>query len=454
MEDPVTNLYQRKGYPEMSYPVANPALTSFAARLGGLKTCDPSRARILEIGCASGHNLLALAMRWPEAELVGVDLAVDAIAHARRRAAEAGISNVTFHAADLREVDLGEGSFDYIIAHGFLSWVPDEVKDVLFTTCARLLSPSGIATISFNLECGWRDRMPVIEVVKRIQRERNMDEMQALEILLPTAEDDYTKWIINDMLAKGPGILPFDDFGPVNDPWPLDRFVATASAAGLRWLGESDPAENIPSSLDDEARAVLLPLAGDPLRMQNTADELARRTFRSCVLCRADAPLDPRVSTSLVLDFSVRMGKRSNGSWDGVMEPFVKILASREPQCVPVREIIEDMQTADIPALARGIFDAIIKGWLKVMKEPVRYHPEPLSPCELDPFRLLCAREKIPLVDAWLVSCAFPPQHYDLLAEMDGSKSIEELALRAEKLCPDLVFKPWLQHLAGRGMFS
>jgi len=331
--------------------------------------------------------------------------------------------------------------------------VPDEVKDVLFTTCARLLAPSGIATISFNLEAGWRDRMPVVHAAREIQHERNVDEMQALEILLPTAEDDYTKWIINDMLAKGPGVLPFDDFGPVNDPWTLDRFVATASAAGLRWLGESDPAENIPSSLDDESRAVLLPLAGDPLRMQLAADELARRAFRSCVLCRADAPLE-KVSTGLVLDFSVRMGKRTNGGWDAVMEPFVKILMSREPQCVPVREIIEDMETVDLPALARGVLDAIIKGWLKVMSEPVSYYPEPLSPCELDPFRLLCAREKIPLVDAWLASCAFPSHHYDLLAEMDGSKSIGELALRAEKLCPELVFKPWLQHLAGRGMFS
>ena len=84
----------------------------------------------------------------------------------------------------------------------------------------------------------------------------------------------------------------------------------------------------------------------------------------------------------------------------------------------------------------------------------MRYHPEPWSPVTLDPFRLLCAREKIPLVDAWLVPCAFPDHHYGLLAEMDGSKSIAELALRAEKLCPDLVFTPWLQHLAARGMFA
>lgn len=453
MPDLIRELYRDKNYPEMSHPIADPAVTAVAARFGGLRTPDPSRARILEIGCSSGHNLLPLAMRWPEAEFVGVDLAEEAIAHARRRADEAGISNVTFHAADLRGWQ-GGGEFDYIIAHGFLSWVPDEVKSELFSACARLLAPNGIATVSYNLECGWQDRFPIIEAAKRLKAERGLDEMQALELLLPTAEDDYTKWIINDMLAKGPGILPFDDFGPVNDPWSLERFLAAASGAGLRWLGESDPAENIPSVLDDEARASLLPLGNDPLRMQLAADTLARRTFRSGVLCRADAPVESRIATSLVIDLSVRLGKRPHAGWEPVLEPVVKILNSREPQCVPVSEILEDIPGADVPALARGIFNAITRGWLKARIEPVRYHPEPLSPLELDPFRLLCAREKIPLVDAWLVPCAFPDHHYDLLAEMDGSRSIDELASRAKELCPDLVFMPWLRHLAGRGMFA
>ena len=62
-----------------------------------------------------------------------------------------------------------------------------------------------------------------------------------------TEPDSPELAIIDDMLAKGPAILAFDDFGPVNDPWPLDRFVHAAAAAGLRWLGESDPGQNLPA---------------------------------------------------------------------------------------------------------------------------------------------------------------------------------------------------------------
>ena len=65
-ECPVDQLYQAHRYPAMSHPLCDPAVTAVAARLGGLATAPPAQARILEIGCASGHNLLPLARRWPQ----------------------------------------------------------------------------------------------------------------------------------------------------------------------------------------------------------------------------------------------------------------------------------------------------------------------------------------------------------------------------------------------------
>ena len=42
------------------------------AALHGLEAPDPSRSRVLEIGCAIGANLLPMAERLPGARLVGV----------------------------------------------------------------------------------------------------------------------------------------------------------------------------------------------------------------------------------------------------------------------------------------------------------------------------------------------------------------------------------------------
>ena len=451
MSDPVGELYQSRGYPPMSHPSTDPAVTSVAALFGGLRPPHPSTARILEIGCASGHNLLPLGVRWPGASFTGVDISHEAVASASRRAREAGIANVSFEAADLRGFAKPGQEFDYIIAHGVFSWVADDAKKALLDFCAAHLSPTGIATISFNLWTGWEKRMPVIDAVRRIQREHGVDLIKALAILREVVEDPGVRATVDDMLAKGPEILAFDDYAPVNDPWPLDRFAAAAVACGLRWLGDSDPAENIPSSLDDAARTTLAPLAGDPLRMQMTADAMADRTFRSALLCRADAPLAERMTTRLVLDLSVRSGEEpAPVPADG----FMQVLASFEPDAVPVEEVVARMHEPDVPATVRTVFQAITRGQLRARIEPVRITGAAGSHPRLDAFRLLCARERIPLVDAWHSPCVFSDRTYSLLGEMDGTKSVEDLAAISEKQCPDLAFHVWLGHLAGRGLFG
>jgi SAM-dependent methyltransferase len=449
MSDVIHELYEKHVYPPMSHPLSDPAVSAVAARMGGLEVPHPRRARILEIGCCSGHNLLPLALRWPESRFVGIDLAERSINEARERAAQVGIRNVVFHAGDLRDFEPADGPFDFIIAHGFFSWVPDEVKAALLVFCYRNLSPSGIATISFNLECGWRPRLPVIAKVRAIRQARGGDLMDALEILKSlTAPGDPEAAIIADMFVKGPAILAFDDFGPVNDPWPLDRFAQAAANAGLRWLGESDPGTNLPAGLGVDVMAELRGRATDPLGFQLAMDEAAGRTFRSGVLCRDDAPVAARIPASRVLEFSVRAG---NEPADPEAMAIFRTIRSFAPACVPVQEVI----VAHDPRMAvRQISEGITRGWLRPRIEPVRFASEPPEFPRLDPLRLLCARLSLPVVDAWHVPCDFPARHFGVLALMDGSKRQRDLAGFVAGHCPELAFAPWLAHLAGRGFFS
>ncbi|MCX6877991.1 MAG: methyltransferase domain-containing protein [Verrucomicrobia bacterium] len=457
--DPVVReLYQNHRYPAMSHPLADPAVTAVAARLGGLTTAPPQQARILEIGCASGHNLLPLARRWPASRCLGLDLTENAIADARQLAVAAGIGNVTFHAADLRDFDPGGEPFDFIIAHGFFSWVPDEAKLALFEFCRHHLAPSGIATISFNLAAGWVPRLPVVAMVRVLQECAGGDLLATLE-LLREATDPATphganvRSIIDDMLAKGPDILAFDDFGPVNDPWPFDRFVITAATAGLRWLGESDPAENLPSALGDASRAALGPLAASPLQAQLAADFVVGRTFRSGVLCRDDAPTQPGLTSDTVVDFSVRQGAVTPTSADPLVRALYQALAAVAPACVPMPEILAALPEANPAALARLVFDGITRGFIRPRIEPLRFDPQPPACPALNAFLLACASRRLPLVDVWHQPCGFPAAHYQVLAAMDGSRTHAELAALASSRCPELAFEPWLRHLAGRGMF-
>lgn len=260
-------LHRAEAYPAMSHPAADPAVNAVVARAAGLGAADPAGARILEIGCRTGHHILSLASRWPGARCHGVDISGRSISVARNRARQAGLGNARFFECPIEGLD-PEGEFDFIIAHGVFSWVPDEVKLALMDFIGKRLAAHGIAAVSFNVVAGWRERMAVVEKVRAIQALGDVDEMTALSVMADVAEGEE-KGIVADMLAKGAEVLAFDDFAPVMDAWSLGAVVKLAEASGLRWLGDSVSGE----------------------RGTDAADDWEKRMFRVELFCRADAVL-------------------------------------------------------------------------------------------------------------------------------------------------------------------
>lgn len=255
-------------YPAMCHPSADCAVNAAVARKAGLDAAEPSTARILEIGCGPGHHLLSLASRWPDARFTGLDSSPRAIDRARNLAKRAKITNVRFCEVSLLEFE-PDTDYDFIIAHGFFSWVPDEVKVGLMEFLGKHLARNGIATVSFNVVAGWRDRMPVVGKTRAIQEAGGVDEMAALSILRTVTEESAEQAIIDDMLAKGAAILAYDDFAPVMDAWSLGAIVKLTGENQLLWLGDS--------------------LSGE--KGSDADDNLKKRTFRSEIFCRSDANL-------------------------------------------------------------------------------------------------------------------------------------------------------------------
>jgi len=80
------------------------------------------------------------------------------IVEGRAAIAELGLENIELRAQNILDVSPGLGSFDFIVAQGVYSWVPEPVREQMLRLCATALAPNGLAHISYNTYPGWHMR--------------------------------------------------------------------------------------------------------------------------------------------------------------------------------------------------------------------------------------------------------------------------------------------------------
>ena len=138
-------------------------------------------ACILDVCCGYGRHAVELARRG--FTVTGVDVSPVQIAHARRRAAEAGVA-ARFIVGDARALPV-RGPFDAAI-NMFLSFgyfATDEEHQAMLAGIARALRPGGRLLIDFwNREQEIRNFQPVV-----LDR-RDEDGMVRVRVRLPAAE--------------------------------------------------------------------------------------------------------------------------------------------------------------------------------------------------------------------------------------------------------------------------
>ncbi len=99
-------------------------------------------ATILDAGCGSGKNALALAVANPGARIVGVDLSAKSVEMALERLHCHGFTNCEFHQLALEDLPSTGMQFDYINCDEVLSLVPNLA--VGLQALRAVLAPQGI----------------------------------------------------------------------------------------------------------------------------------------------------------------------------------------------------------------------------------------------------------------------------------------------------------------------
>src|SRR5688572_33293332 len=121
-------------------------------------------ARVLELGCGTGGNLIPMALAMPGATFTGFDLSAVQIERAREAISALGLRNITVAQRNILDVGKDADGFDYIICHGVYSWVPENVQQRILAICRESLSKNGVALISYNTYPGWHLRESVREM--------------------------------------------------------------------------------------------------------------------------------------------------------------------------------------------------------------------------------------------------------------------------------------------------
>lgn len=356
--------YDAVQYPTAIFPRTHPERLAVLATLHGLNPPDVKTARVLEIACGDGMNLIAFAAAYPDAHFFGFDLAPTPIARGNALIEKAGLQNVSLEVLDILDAAnrIEAGSFDYIIAHGVYAWIPTDVADAMLALVSHALSPDGVAFVSYNAMPGGHLRFMMrdmllheldgvddpsdrvgfaLEVLEQFKEERPGDDV-VIKAVRAQAEA---------MLNRPRAQLFHDELGPCFYPKSVAEVAAAGASYGLRFLSDTGRNRQLDGFLPDD-----MPEPEDAeaqiIRQAQSGDYASVRFFRQTVFVRAEcAPIrhpDPALVDRLWA--TARLTRNEEGVFKSAADEFeihdegfanvLLAISAAWPSRVPVSELL------------------------------------------------------------------------------------------------------------------
>jgi SAM-dependent methyltransferase len=365
--------YDERPYTDHAYAETHPARIAAVARLAGWVAPRVATASILELGCGRGGNLLPMAAGLPHATLVGIDASMGQIDEACRIALETELTNVTFSRARFDAMEVADGSCDYVICHGVMSWIAASERRALFERIAGALRGEGVACVSFNVLPGWYDRLAARDWLRfsAAALGRPIEDagtsLAWLAAQLSPEHGDARRRLdaVAHRIAETGTAYAFHEYlAPEHHPLLVSTFLEEASNAGLAYLGDAIPAATALDLLPLEARERALAL--DPIAAQQLVDFVRHTSFRRALLVRADVArsarwtwppeLDPEALRALRI--ASRLRPRQPNSPEAIQESFTNGDLVVQVSDMPTRSAVRALADAAPGSLA---FDEIAR---------------------------------------------------------------------------------------------
>jgi methyltransferase-like protein/ubiquinone/menaquinone biosynthesis C-methylase UbiE len=308
--------YDGVPYPGKIFPQTNPDRLAVMAKLFGMNPPKVEACRLLELGCGNGSNLLAQAFIFPNADFVGVDLSENHILQATNGARELNLSNVRFEKLDVMQMNFDEfGKFDYIVAHGLFSWIPDAVREKVLEIYRQMLVENGVGYISYNAFPGSHQREMMRNMMRYHTRQFSEPEEKvgnAISFLAFLAENSLEKEIYQPFLEKefkrhmehDFADIFHDDLAEFYQPFYFYEFVDALEKHDLQFLSESEITAMSMHSFSEDVREMISSL-GEIVEREQYLDFLRWRVFRQTLICHSEIELNREIEPSKLVEFFI-----------------------------------------------------------------------------------------------------------------------------------------------------
>ena len=308
-EEMQQTIYKELGYKSYPFPFTTPAYLEAYGILVGLKPPTAKTARVLELGATYGGNIISQAAHNPEAIFVGIELSQDQVEKGNKIIGDAKLDNVSLVQGDILNFDESMGNFDYIIAHGFYSWISDEMKDKLLDIISNHLADNGIAYVSYNTYPGWHTMEEVRQLMlfanrghdesthkEKVLRGKTVGSLVGAQILnYDNLKERNSKFLgaLRSVMQKDDYYVGHDHLEPHNDPCYLYQFNDHLKANNLAYVGDADLTLSMVRTYDESIADKLEQLAPNSQADQEQyLDFMLDTTFRKSIICKASAAKD------------------------------------------------------------------------------------------------------------------------------------------------------------------
>ena len=305
-DDMQQTIYKELGYKSYPFPFTTPAYLEAYGTLVGLNTPPAKTARVLELGATYGGNIISQAVHNPEATFVGIELSQDQVEKGNKIISDAKLDNISLIQGDIMNFDETLGTFDYIIAHGFYSWISDEMKDKLLDIISKHLADNGIAYVSYNTYPGWHTMEEVRQLMlfanrghdelthkEKVLRGKTVGSLVGSQILnYDNLKERNSKFLgaLRSVMQKDDYYVGHDHLEPHNDPCYFYQFNDHLKVHNLAYVCDADLTLSMVRTYDESIADKLEKLAPNSQADQEQyLDFMLDTTFRKSIICKADA---------------------------------------------------------------------------------------------------------------------------------------------------------------------